>query len=205
MDLISFEDLVVQPYNSYFSLEKELHEVKSQLSLMEQRLKYLDEKKPKKPKKKRHVKQEDTDVKEYEIIEKKIQNDSDRKQRLTNRNEVRKKNEELQLKRKEEWEKWDKEREEEVERRKKNEEEHERKKNENEKYWNSRHEYWKKIESNTFTYTKKESNGFAADAGYYYSCYDVKLERKKSVEEYLKRNVDDTYLNSVGKYYSNKK
>jgi hypothetical protein len=44
MDLISFEDLVVQPYNSYFSLEKELHEVKSQLSLMEQRLKYLEDK-----------------------------------------------------------------------------------------------------------------------------------------------------------------
>ena len=43
MDLISFEDLVVQPYNSYFTLEKELHEVKSQLSLMEQRLKYLEE------------------------------------------------------------------------------------------------------------------------------------------------------------------
>lgn len=42
MDLISFEDLVVQPYNSYFSLEKELQEVKSQLSLMEQRLKYLE-------------------------------------------------------------------------------------------------------------------------------------------------------------------
>ena len=148
MDLISFEDLVVQPYNSYFTLEKELHEVKSQLSLMEQRLKYLEEKKPKK---KRHVKQEDTDVKEYEIIEKKIQNDADRKQRLINRNEVRKKNEELQLKRKEEWEKWDKEREEELERRKKNEEEHERKKNENEKYWNSRHEYWKKREPTYFT------------------------------------------------------
>ena len=78
MDLISFEDLVVQPYNSYFTLEKELQEVKSQLSLMEQRLKYLEEKKPKKPKKKRHVK-EDTDLKEYEIIEKKIQNDYDRK------------------------------------------------------------------------------------------------------------------------------
>lgn len=43
MDLISFEDLVVQPYNSYFTLEKELQEVKSQLSLMEQRLKYLEE------------------------------------------------------------------------------------------------------------------------------------------------------------------
>jgi hypothetical protein len=106
MDLISFEDLVVQPYNSYFSLEKELHEVKSQLSLMEKRLKYLEDKKPKK---KRHVKQEDTDVKQE--IEKKIQNDSDRNQRLINRNELRKKNEELQLKRKEEWEKWDKERE----------------------------------------------------------------------------------------------
>jgi hypothetical protein len=96
MDLISFEDLVVQPYNSYFTLEKELQEVKSQLSLMEQRLKYLEEKKPKK---KRHVKKEDTDVKQE--IEKKIQNDADRKQRLINRNEVRKKNEELQLKRKE--------------------------------------------------------------------------------------------------------
>ena len=43
-DLISFEDLVVQPCNSYFNLEKELHEVKSKLSLMEQRLKYLEEK-----------------------------------------------------------------------------------------------------------------------------------------------------------------
>lgn len=43
MELISFEDLVVQPSNSYFSLEKELHEVKSQLSLMEQRLKYFEE------------------------------------------------------------------------------------------------------------------------------------------------------------------
>jgi len=44
MDLISFEDLVVQPYNSYFNLEKELHDVKAKLSLMEQRLKYLEEK-----------------------------------------------------------------------------------------------------------------------------------------------------------------
>jgi len=44
MDLISFEDLVVQPYNSYFNLEKELHDVKAKLSLMERRLKYLDEK-----------------------------------------------------------------------------------------------------------------------------------------------------------------
>jgi len=43
-DLISFEDLVVQPYNSYFNLEKELHEVKSKLSLMEERLKYLEDK-----------------------------------------------------------------------------------------------------------------------------------------------------------------
>ena len=43
-DLICFEDLVVQPCNSYFNLEKELHEVKSQLSFMEQRLKYLEEK-----------------------------------------------------------------------------------------------------------------------------------------------------------------
>lgn len=41
-DLISFEDLIVQPYNSYFNLEKELYEVKSKLSLMEQRLKYLE-------------------------------------------------------------------------------------------------------------------------------------------------------------------
>ena len=108
MDLISFEDLVVQPYNSYFTLEKELHEVKSQLSLMEQRLKYLEEKKPKK---KRHVNHEDTDVEQYEIIEKRIQNDYDRKQRLINRNKKREDNEELKLKRKEEWEKWDKERE----------------------------------------------------------------------------------------------
>ena len=84
MDLISFEDLVVQPYNSYFSLEKELQEVKSQLSLMEQRLKYLEDKKPKK---KTHVKQEDTYLKEYEI-EKKIQNDADRKLRLINRNKI---------------------------------------------------------------------------------------------------------------------
>jgi len=43
-DLISFEDLVVQPYNSYFNLEKELHELKSKLSLMETRLKYLEDK-----------------------------------------------------------------------------------------------------------------------------------------------------------------
>jgi len=43
-DLISFEDLVVQPYNSYFNLEKELHEVKAKLSLMEKRLKYLEDK-----------------------------------------------------------------------------------------------------------------------------------------------------------------
>jgi len=48
-DLISFEDLVVQPCNSYFNLEKELHEVKSRLSLMETRLKYLEsERYPKK-------------------------------------------------------------------------------------------------------------------------------------------------------------
>jgi hypothetical protein len=44
MDLISFEDLVVQPYNNYFNLEKELHDVKTKLSLMERRLKYLEEK-----------------------------------------------------------------------------------------------------------------------------------------------------------------
>lgn len=43
-DLISFEDLIVQPYNSYFNLEKELYEVKSKLSLMEQHLKYLENK-----------------------------------------------------------------------------------------------------------------------------------------------------------------
>jgi len=44
MDLISFEDFVVQPYNSYFNLEKELHDVKAKLSLMDQRLKYLEDK-----------------------------------------------------------------------------------------------------------------------------------------------------------------
>ena len=44
MELISFEDLVVQPCNSYFNLEKELHEIKSTISFMEQRLKYLEEK-----------------------------------------------------------------------------------------------------------------------------------------------------------------
>ena len=44
MDLISFEDLVVQPYNNYFNLEKELQEVKAKLSFMERRLKYLEEK-----------------------------------------------------------------------------------------------------------------------------------------------------------------
>jgi hypothetical protein len=43
-DLISFEDLVVLPCNSYFNLEKELHEVKIKLSLMERRFKYLEEK-----------------------------------------------------------------------------------------------------------------------------------------------------------------
>jgi hypothetical protein len=43
-DLISFEDLVVQPYNSYFNLEKELHEVKAKLTLVEKRLKYLEDK-----------------------------------------------------------------------------------------------------------------------------------------------------------------
>ena len=89
-DLISFEDLVVQPCNSYFNLEKELHEVKSRLTLLEERLKYLE--KPKNTfKKKRPVKQ-DTDLKEYEIIEKKIQNDYDRKIRLINRNKRREDN-----------------------------------------------------------------------------------------------------------------
>ena len=44
MELISFEDLVVQPCNSYFNLEKELHETKSTISFMDQRLKYLEEK-----------------------------------------------------------------------------------------------------------------------------------------------------------------
>jgi len=104
-DLISFEDLVVQPFNSYFNLEKELHEVKSRLSLMDERLKYLESAKKSK---KRNKKPTDIVLKD----EKKIQ--VDRAQRLINRNEVRKKNEELQLKRKEEWKKWDKEREEEI-------------------------------------------------------------------------------------------
>jgi hypothetical protein len=81
MDPISFEDLVVQPYNSYFNLEKELHDVKAKLSLMEQRLKYLE----------KHAK--DTDLKQE--IDKRIQNDY----------EVRKKNEEEMIKRKEELEK----------------------------------------------------------------------------------------------------
>lgn len=44
MDLISFEDLVVDPCNIYFNLEKEIHVVKAKLSLMEQRLKYLEDK-----------------------------------------------------------------------------------------------------------------------------------------------------------------
>jgi|LakMenEpi03Aug12_release.lakeMendotaPanAssembly.Ray.scaffolds.fasta_scaffold413673_2 hypothetical protein len=116
MDLISFEDLVVQPYNSYFNLEKELHDVKSTISLMDQRLKYL-EKPAKKPAKKYKNKpaKKDTDVEDYELIAKKIQNDADRKLRLINRNGLRKKNEEEMIKRKEEWEKWDKEREEESE------------------------------------------------------------------------------------------
>jgi hypothetical protein len=41
MDLISFEDLVVQPCNRYFNLEEEL---KGNLSLLEHRLKYLEDK-----------------------------------------------------------------------------------------------------------------------------------------------------------------
>jgi hypothetical protein len=44
MELISFEDLVLQPCNSYFNLEKELHEIKSTISFMDKRLKYLEEK-----------------------------------------------------------------------------------------------------------------------------------------------------------------
>ena len=166
MDLISFEDLVVQPYNSYFTLEKELQEVKSQLSLMEQRLKYLEEKKPKK---KRHVNHEDTDVEQYEIIEKRIQNDYDRKQRLINRNKKREDNEELKLKRKEE-------REEENEHRKKIQEE-EIKKAENKKYWDSRREYW----------IKKNQNSSRNMCEYF-----KKLEDEDSDEE-----VQDKIVNTV--------
>jgi len=201
MDLISFEDLVVQPYNSYFNLEKELQDVKAKLSLMEQRLKYLE--KPAKKYKKKPAKK-DTDVEDYELIAKKIQNDADRKLRLINRNGLRKKNEEEMIKRKEEWEKWDKEREdedfkkymenrlkqlEENERRKKFEEELEKKRIENKKYYDSIRKYWIPTEEERLKKMKEETNSNMDMTNYF-----KKLENKKKVEEYLKRNVDDTYL-----------
>jgi hypothetical protein len=205
MDLISFEDLVVQPYNSYFNLEKELLDVKAKLSLMEQRLKYLEKpaKKPAKKYKKKPAKK-DTDVEDYELIAKKIQNDADRKLRLINRNGLRKKNEEEMIKRKEEWEKWDKEREdeefkkymenrlkqlEENERRKKFEEELEKKRIENKKYYDSIRKYWIPTEEERLKKMKEETNSNTDMTNYF-----KKLENKKNVEEYLKMNVDDTYL-----------
>lgn len=204
-DLISFEDLVVQPYNSYFNLEKELLDVKAKLSLMEQRLKYLEKpaKKPAKKYKKKPAKK-DTDVEDYELIAKKIQNDADRKLRLINRNGLRKKNEEEMIKRKEEWEKWDKEREdeefkkymenrlkqlEENERRKKFEEELEKKRIENKKYYDSIRKYWIPTEEERLKKMKEETNSNTDMTNYF-----KKLENKKNVEEYLKMNVDDTYL-----------